>query len=151
MTFSLERFRAAPATSIDQLRFHWTISGKRQTRAGPTRRQTLAKCHGLGENEENCSFTPAHLALVALLDHAAFHCTRHRYMRRVPVSNSPTPPKMKMFNVLHMSSSISVCVCAYKKLSFLNEKKKGGDQKQENVTVFLKLDRKILNMLQPRY
>lgn len=139
MTFSIERFQTAP-TSIDQLRFHWTISGKGQTRAGPTRRQTLAKCHGLGENGENGSFTPAHLTLVAL-DHAAFHSTRYRYMRRVPVSSSPTPPKMKMFNVFHMSSSISVCVCGlhaitHKKLSFLNEKQKGGDQKQENVTVF---------------
>lgn len=108
MTFSIERFQTAP-TSINQLRFHWNISGKGQTRAGPTRRQTLAKCHDLGENGENGSFTPAHLTLVAL-DHAAFHSTRYRYMRRVPVSSSPTPPKMKMFNVFRMSSSISVCV-----------------------------------------
>lgn len=47
---------------------------------------------------------------------------------------------MEMFDVFHMSSSISVCVASMpehtKKLSFLNEKQKGGDQKQENVTVF---------------
>ena len=139
MTFSIERFQTAP-TSIDQLRFHWIISGKGQTRAGPTRRQTLAKCHGLGENGENGSVTPAHLALVALLDHAAFHSTRYRYMRRVPVSSSPTPPQNE--NVQCSSHVVFyICVCGlhartHKKLSFLNGKQRGGDQKQENVTVF---------------